>query len=168
MQRIQVNPDLALLAKSLITEAESQAGTWSLSTYSNLRNMAPRFSRMEAAALANAIVEAILNPDASPPTRYKLAQLTSLISKLGVDVFRGVFLPFEGKLTDLCATIEEGHELGKPTIKLLMSLFVQSGAQRQTSANAPKSGLSRLKIPKRGPKTPQPLLGMPEPLPKDD
>jgi hypothetical protein len=167
MQRVQVNPELAVFATSLITEAQSQSGTWSLSTYSTLRAMAPRFSRMEAAALASRIMEAVLNPDASPSTRYKLAQLTSLITKMGVDVFRGVFLPFEGKVTDICSTIEDSHELAVPTVKLLMSLFRQSGSERQASASAPKSGVSRLKLPKRAPITPQPLLGFPEDISKE-
>jgi hypothetical protein len=164
MLRIPSNGEVMALVESLFAEADSQAGTWSLATCSNLRVIAPQLSRTDAVYLANAVMEGILKEATSPPTRYKLAQLAALISKLGVEAFAQVYLPFEQRIVAIFPQIEESHQLGRPTIALLSGLYGRQVAlPRQYSAGSPPPAGRPSRFKHIPCKTPQPLLRIPRP-----
>ena len=133
MSRRTSSAELSALIAQVLDEARSGSGTWSLRTYADLRKVIEGFSDDMAREFADSVVTAIFDED-TPTTRYKLAQMCTILRSLKPPMFEQVFQQYQADLETKYKEIEEADDIGHSTVKLLKSLF-QELAKRRASAN---------------------------------
>jgi hypothetical protein len=143
---------LQLIAR-ILEEAKSDSGTWSFATYVRLRTEVPKLTPEQAALFVTRIIEEMIQPHASPLERFKLAQLCTLLTAPRFPDFRSstLFAPHAPRVLERMLAIEGSHELGKPTVKLLMGVFEHRGdgpimgspSKLSKSASAARHGIAR-------------------------
>lgn len=132
MTRRTTSAELTTLIIQVISEAKSGSGTWSLQTYADLRKVIDGFDAPLAHELVEAIMEGLFSED-KPTTRYKLAQMCTILRSLKPQIFEPIFAEFRPKIESKYKEIEEADDIGHSTVKLLKSLF-QELARRRGSA----------------------------------
>ena len=131
MARRTSGAELEVIIEKLIEEARSDSGTWSLKTYTVLRKDVERFDVESAAQCVDCIVTA-LRCETKPTTRYKLAQLCTILRSLRPPLFEDIFQKHQEEVESTYKEISEA-ELGHSTVKLLKSLFQELTRRRGSS-----------------------------------
>jgi hypothetical protein len=129
MRRLLGSAECLSLIDLVLSEADSDTGTWSLASYVKIRNVVPHFASTDMALFVKSVLDLILSPTTKTTTRYKLAQILSAIHSLGVPEFDHLMRGFMQEIEDSCEEISQSGELGKPTVKLLKSLAVDRSAR---------------------------------------
>jgi hypothetical protein len=111
----------------VISEAETDTGTWSLATYLKMRKVIPHFPGTDMALFVKRVVDLAAGPSTKPTTRYKLAQILSAVHALGLPEFERAVHEYHQTIEDSCEEINQSCDLGKPTVRLLKSLAVERG-----------------------------------------
>jgi hypothetical protein len=140
MTRFLGSAECLSLIDLVLTEAESDTGTWSLSSYLKIRSLVPRFASSDMATFIKSVMNVAIGPDAKSQTRYKLAQILSAMHALGIPEFEHALRNYYPEIEDSCEKIIDSGELGKPTVKLLKSLE----AERHLGAAADDVHLRRV------------------------
>jgi hypothetical protein len=122
MMRFLGSPECQALLDLVLSEAESDTGTWSLATYVKVRNVVPRFPSTDMALFVKRVVDLSISPTSKSSTRYKLAQIMSAIHGLCVPEFEHAMRDYHSAIEESCEEIGQSGELGKPTVKLLKAL----------------------------------------------
>jgi hypothetical protein len=110
----------------LIAEAESEQGTWCLTTYTKIQTFARLFPPASCDDLLQRVQRLITADSTRPSTRYKLAQMASAICLLRLPEFDRLFPAFEAGVSQAYDKIRDGGQLGAPTVRLLESLATKS------------------------------------------
>lgn len=125
-----------VLFEQLLTEAKGDSGTWSLATYTKGRSLLESFQETDKRSILSRIIDsALMEPRVE--TNYKLAQMCTLIHSFRDPVYESVFKENEEKMAAKYAELEGKSELGRLTVRLLQSIFLE----------IPKSGLIRTGTP---------------------
>jgi hypothetical protein len=109
------------LLHEVLSEADSESGTWSMATYLKVRSSVMRFSPSDAEQFVKQIFDAFFHTSADR-TRYKLAQILSAIHQFALPDFERAFAGHGDALLYHSEQFNRAGELGKPTAALLNSL----------------------------------------------
>jgi hypothetical protein len=110
-------------ADCIIEEANGSSGTWSLATYTQMRERAAHMSLTDSTYFVGRVASAILCPDTPPLARYKLAQFCTVLRGMQNTPFASLFPAFQMQLTAMFPNFEASDRIGEPTVRLLASLF---------------------------------------------
>jgi hypothetical protein len=146
-----------------MAEADSDSGTWTLSTTLKVRNSVPTFAQSDINYFVGALMDVVLREGTKVNTVYKMAQLSTFLVKLGVPIIYEAFKPYEEKISAACVEFERSDDLGKATATLFHSVFAESAQAKPlcrgttkpkfiSSKQSPRMSFSR---------TPEPRLRVP-------
>jgi hypothetical protein len=148
-----VSPDTcARFIDDLIAEAQTNTGTWRLSTYVRMRDVIRKFPPAMAEVCVKRIFAHLLDAATTSTTRYKLSQICSAIHMLGLPDFDRLFREKEVQIQQLCDLMKPS-DLGAPTISFLHSLTAERrphpsfGGASETSAR--RSSVRPIAVPAR-------------------
>ena len=132
------------LISSLIDEARSDSGTWSLATYNNLTETFPKCSLTEARLITSKLVQEFLNNETTPRTRYKLAQLFSLFKNQKIKVFHDSLLTFGTEINQFIdENLRHGDQLSNAAANLMKSTLSASSQKVQATTPPPMYQIGR-------------------------
>lgn len=147
---------LTELLGEIMEEAKSNSGTWKLATHTKLRDAVEEFGADDANRFVDAIMKTILS-EQSDLTRFKLAQICTMLHCLKLPVFEGVFGNYETLLFLKYSSLEGDSELGRAAVRLLKSLFIDEVAKSRRTSSYQKPLPQVVPITMRvSPKTPDP------------
>jgi hypothetical protein len=118
-----MNPELATFFDTVLQEAASDSGTWSLSTYTTFRGRIADISPFEGKAILDSFFSLILDGATKPITRYKLSQLCSAVHTFRLPHCEEVFCEYAPSIREIVGKLDDGDPLSRPTAHLLTSLF---------------------------------------------
>jgi hypothetical protein len=150
----------------IIAEADSDSGTWTLSTTIKVRNSVATFNQSDITYFVGALMDVVLREGTKVNTIYTMAQLSTFLVKLAIPILHDAFKPYEEKILTACVQLEGNDDLGKATATLFHSVFTESAHFRPSSRGSFTPKFTSSKHPSRGvcSRTPEPRLhGPPRP-----
>lgn len=118
-----LSPGMQNIVGRVIEEANSETDSWSLATYTAVRNATRSVTGQMAMSFVAPIMQELLKDGQTVLTRYKLAQMCTILKATPSQQFGGAFQRYEASVAAIYAELECGGDLGRGTAQLLRTLF---------------------------------------------
>jgi hypothetical protein len=159
--------ETAAFLESVLEEAASDSGTWSLTTYTGFRGRVATMAPCEGKVVFDAFFSVILDDTAKPVTRYKLSQLCSAAHTFKIPHCEDVFREYAPSIREMLDRLDQAQPLSRPMAHLLTSLLTEiiiqpnsgpehgrrlsHGAVRLCGRRVPRHAMARTPQPNSGP-----------------
>lgn len=117
-----LSPGSSPVFRKVIEEAKSESESWSLATYTAVRAATKGITKSAASNICKMLIDEICTAQ-NALTRFKLAQMCTILKATPGGNFIGLFNKFELVVEKMYFEIEMDSDLGKATVQLLRSLF---------------------------------------------
>ncbi|OHS94050.1 hypothetical protein TRFO_39769 [Tritrichomonas foetus] len=129
------NPESDQIIQAIFEEANSDVGTWALTSMNNFSSIFPRCSPANARSIVDSIVTQLKDSGKSQ-TRYKLAQLCSFINHMKLPFFKEAMLPHIMTIQTFCKKYRN-EPLGTATCNLLQATFSEESLRFMNKSPPP-------------------------------
>lgn len=120
----------------ILSEANTERGTWSLAAYNKINAEVTKYGKAEAINLIDTVTARMTDNNTSPKTRYKLAQLCSSINSQHLPQFTEAMAAHVKEIELFCQKIQN-VQLGNATCRLLRSTFDEDNLKPQSASPPP-------------------------------
>ncbi|OHS97310.1 hypothetical protein TRFO_36501 [Tritrichomonas foetus] len=142
---------------SILKEAESSSGTWSLATYSQIKEKVLSFDSCESQFFFDTILERLIDTNTETHVRYKLSQLCCIIHSMNVPSIEEYFKSSQQTILKISEIQSDNKKpLYIASNKLLKSIY-EDPVKRRFSIQPTSISLMRKNVTAISSKTPEPF-----------
>lgn len=117
--------ELEIFTKEVISESESEHGTWSLATYNKVNNLVSESNKKSIMKFIDTLIIEMTDKDCSPKKRYKLAQMCTTLKSKNIQYIGEEFDNKKNELMNMCKE-SENKALSGAITNLISILFVHT------------------------------------------